>query len=77
MPRKKLAKPASSTKAAASQDVHLHDQVETFIHKLDKLYYEKPAGYFAYLAVCGSATKLSDFTTAQPRASKPGGEESD
>jgi hypothetical protein len=72
MPRKK---PASST--SSKQPATLHDEVETFITKLDKLYYEKPAGYFAYLAVCGSATKLADFTTARPPAAKPGSEPSE
>ncbi len=38
------------------------DKVVEFINTIDKLYYEKPAGYLAYLHTCQSATSLTSFS---------------
>lgn len=50
-------------KNSQDQPDTLDREVERFINTLDKLYKEKPAGYFGYLAICGSAMRLSDFTS--------------
>jgi len=42
-------------------DTSLEQEAKKLIETLDKLAYEKPAGYQAFLAVCGSSMKISDF----------------
>lgn len=38
------------------------ERVKEFIETLDKLAYEKPAGFTAYMATCMSSMKMADFT---------------
>ena len=38
------------------------ERVRAFIEMLDKLAYEKPAGFAAYMATCSSAMRMTDFT---------------
>lgn len=45
------------------------ERVKDFIEMLDKLAYEKPAGFAAFMATCQSAMKMADFT--EPTAQKP------
>ena len=42
-------------------ETSLDQEAKKLIETLDKLAYEKPAGYQGFLAVCGSAMKISDF----------------
>lgn len=50
--RKKTVK--KSTKKKVDSGTIIADDIETIVNKLDKLYYEKPAGYFGYMATCAS-----------------------
>lgn len=43
------------------------EQVRQFIETLDRLAYEKPAGFAAYMATCSSAMKMADFKDITPR----------
>ena len=38
------------------------ERVKEFIETLDKLAYEKPAGFAAYMATCMSSMKMADFS---------------
>jgi len=44
-------------------EISLEEEAKKLIETLDKLAYEKPAGYQGFLAVCGSSMKMSDFRT--------------
>ncbi|MBF9255621.1 hypothetical protein I2I11_20145 [Pontibacter sp. 172403-2] len=52
---------------------NLTSEAIKIIEQLDRLYYEKPAGYHAFLAICQSSTKLTSFI--QPtQINRPGSE---
>jgi hypothetical protein len=46
------------------------ERVKDFIETLDKLAYEKPAGFAAYMATCMSSMKMADFTERQTSVKK-------
>ena len=54
----------------ADKEITLEQEVKKFIETLDKLAYEKPAGYQAFLAVCGSSSKLADFRALNENITK-------
>jgi hypothetical protein len=45
------------------------ERVKEFIETLDKLAYQKPAGFAAYMATCQSSMKIVDF--GEQEAKKP------
>lgn len=46
------------------------ERVKEFIETLDKLAYEKPAGFNAYMATCMSSMKMADFSEGEKKKSK-------
>jgi hypothetical protein len=51
-------------------ELSLDQEAKKLIETLDKLAYEKPAGYQGFLAVCGSAMKIADFRSIDEDDSK-------
>lgn len=53
------------------QELSLDIEAKKLIETLDKLAYEKPAGFQGFLAVCGSAMKIADFRSIAEDDDKP------